>query len=85
MQRFKKEMLHKHRDFSVYGGQPGTNKHGKFVYGANGTLTQAARCRAGAMRILCANLANSFEPKRNLACAQAYIRDMREWGFHLPG
>lgn len=55
MQRFKKELI------ARYGGHwhntgkgPRINlcaspNHGKFVYGANGSLTQAARWRIGAI------------------------------------
>lgn len=51
MQRFKKEIITRRGTHYANGGncnERASNPFGKFVYGANGTLTQAARWRLNA-------------------------------------
>ncbi len=40
------------RGFRIRGKQTPCNSYGKFVYGANGTLTQAARWRIAAIEMI---------------------------------
>jgi hypothetical protein len=95
MQRFKKEF------HSIRQGEPvvchfrncpcNREKGGKFVYGANGTLTQAARWRAKAMWILCGDdeqnirsAAFGFAAEDHLWAAKQLLQSAREGGCYLP-
>lgn len=94
MQRFKKHIT----DNGWYKGMvrqcrernaSGANAYGKFVYGANGTLTQAARWRDQAMRRLCGTedrcaLAFAFEPRAHLHAVRQYLDSARQGGCKLP-
>jgi hypothetical protein len=94
MQRFKKHITQN----GQYVGMvrqcrerkaPAANAYGKFVYGANGTLTQAARWRDQAMRRVCGTedrccLAFVFEPRGHLAAVRELIYRARKGGFRLP-
>ncbi len=99
MQRFKREFkkrLADHKGVIARGGlflrdgradQPsGADRFtAKFDYCAF-HVSEGVRCRARAMALLgSGDNVRSFEPRRNLATAGLYLRDMREWGFRLPG
>lgn len=94
MQRFKKHitkngqyrgMVRQCRERSA----PAANAYGKFVYGANGTLTQVARWRDQAMRRVggtedrC-SLAFVCDPRTHLATAREFLASARKGGFRLP-
>jgi hypothetical protein len=96
MQRFKKEF------HSIRQGEPvvchfrncpcNRAKGGKFVYGANGTLTQAARWRIQAIK-RAGNIAcvcyNSKDQRAHLirlqvSCIRSLLQSAREGGCYLP-
>lgn len=81
MQRFKKYMLKAHRDFSIYGGQTGTDINAKFVYGANGTLSNNARRRDHAFYAL----TNASEYRESFRDADALKRDYYkdQWSYWM--
>jgi hypothetical protein len=90
MQRFKKERRLKFERGQRMAFQYGAaDRNGRFVYGANGTLTQAARWRDQAMRRVggtedrCA-LAFVSEARGHLAAVREFLDSARKGGCRLP-
>lgn len=88
MQRFKKEQ------HSLRQGEPRVchyrqcpcDKNGKFVYGANGTLTQAARWRIEAIDCI-AHIADQSQPQHPDTIAlrgRSLLASARDGGCRLP-
>lgn len=80
------------RGFRIRGKQTPCNSYGKFVYGANGTLTQAVRWRIQALKrasdIACTYY-NSKDQRAHLirlqvSCIRSLLQSAREGGCRLP-
>ena len=80
MQRFKKHFCDEYGRYS--GGHPHMDKHGKFVYGANGTFTQAALWRADAAVAISLIVAERSWYHATAACSA--LEMAKRNGFRLP-
>jgi hypothetical protein len=93
MQRFKEHIVAKHGadEFSQVPIQA-DNTTRKFVYGANGTLTQAARWRiqaierAGNIACVCYNSKDQRAHliRLQVSCIRSLLQSAREGGCYLP-
>jgi len=85
MQRFKKHFCNELGQYS--GGHPHMNTNGKFVYGANGTLTHAARDRTIGLTILNHTHDCAIPPgerKKLIKTGRQYIQYSKSAGCTLP-